>query len=367
MTEQRKPRDLEAFADERAAAVHAENERIARSNRVLRGELAAEHERVAAAQADLAAAERVLTLYERTYADRPDWLMPAKLTPDRATVIACLSDVHAGERVRPEEIGGYNKYDLAICEQRLQRFFTRAIRMAKSWSGHAYDGAVLALIGDLVSGDIHDELVQTNEASTYDTVLWLVPRIAEGLELWRKAFGKVHVASAPGNHGRDHKVPRYKRRSAHNADTLVARLVAREFAKVPAVTFDIPEAMDASFRVYGFDFSVKHGDELARSFNGSAEIGALGPLMRGTNRRKNALAKQGRRMDYALWGHFHQLMPVASRGFIANGALKGFDEYAQGLELTPEPAQQALLVCTPERGVTTNEPLVVVDRKAERW
>lgn len=362
-----KTKTLQAFADEKAAAVHEENEAIARKNRVLRAELAAEHEKTAAALADVAGLERTLSLYEHEHRDRPDWLMPAKLRPEQATLIGCLSDVHAGERVRPEEIGGYNKFDLAICELRLQRFFSRAIRMAQSWSAHAYDGAVLALVGDLVSGDIHDELQQTNEASTYDTVLWLIPRMAEGIELWRKAFKKVHVASAPGNHGRDHKIPRYKRRSAHNADTLIARLVAREFAKVPDVTFDVPESMDASFRVYGFDFSVKHGDELARSFNGSAEIGALGPLMRGTNRRKNALAKQGRRMDYALWGHFHQLMPVASRGFIANGALKGFDEYAQGLELTPEPAQQALLVCTPERGVTTNEPLVVVDRKAEGW
>jgi len=332
-----------------------------------RGELLAERQKLTGLQHELEAVSKELALFAHTYSDRPDWLMPKKLEPGQATAIGMLSDVHAGEIVRSGEIGGYNRYDLRICEIRLQRFFTRAIRMAKSWSAYRYDGSVLPLGGDLVSGTIHDELEQTNEVTTNETVLWLVPRLAEGIELWRKAFGKVHVVSAPGNHGRDSKIPRYKRRSAHNTDTLIAGLVAQQFAKVPDVTFEIPDSLDATFRVYGFDFALEHGDELARSFSGTAEIGSLGPLMRGTNRKKNALAVQGRKMDYALWGHFHQLIPVPSRGFVANGSLKGFDEYASGLKLRPEPAQQALMVCTPEHGLATQVPLQVVDRKAEGW
>ena len=162
-------------------------------------------------------------------------------------------------------------------------------------------------------------------------------------------------------------MPRYKRRSAHNADTLVARLVAREIAKVEGVTFEIPEALDASFKVYRFDFSLEHGDELSRSFSGTSEIGWLGPLTRGTNRKKNALAVQGRNLDYALWGHGHQLIPVPSRGFIGNGSVKGYDEYARGLKLRPEPPQQALMAVVPDHGITTQDPILVMDRAAEKW
>ena len=41
-------------------------------------------------------------------------------------------------------------------------------------------------------------------------------------------FGAVHVVSAPGNHGRNSKKPRSKRRSANNADTLIEILMHRD-------------------------------------------------------------------------------------------------------------------------------------------
>lgn len=361
-------KSLEAFADDRAAAVHAENEAIARKNRILRAELAAAHEKIALANAERDSAEKALSLYERSYAERPEWtLPPSEPRPRQATVIGCLSDVHAGEVVRPSEVSGYNAYGLAICEQRLERFFRGSVELARAWSNYRYDGAVLAVLGDLVSGDIHEELSESNELSTYDTVLWLLPRIAAGIELWRKAFGRVHVVSVPGNHGRDSKIPRYKARSAHNADSLVMRLVAREFAKVDAVTCEIPDGLDAYTEVYGFGFALEHGDELARSFSGTAEIGVLGPLQRGANRKKVALATQGRTMHYGLFGHFHSLTPVPARGFVGNGSLKGLDEYAAGLKLRPEPPQQALMACVPEHGVLPVQPVLVADRRAEGW
>lgn len=360
------PKSLDAFADDAARASYAENQRLARMARALRAENTDLRERAQQASTERDEAERALSLFERTYSDRPDWLTPKPSAKTRATVLAVLSDVHAGEIVRPAEVNDYNAYSLAICEMRLQRFFLRSIELARSWSGHEYDGAVLAMLGDLTSGDIHDELVQTNEMSTYEVVLWLVPRLCEGVEMFRKAFRRVHAASAPGNHGRDHKIPRYKGRSAHNADTLIARLVAREFAKVEGVTFEVPESIDAAVRIYRYDFSLEHGDEL-KSFSGSPEIGALGPLMRGTNRKRTSLAAQGKGLDYALWGHFHQLIPVPSRGFVTNGSLKGWDEYASGRKLKPEPPQQALMIVTPDYGITTNSPVLVLDRKAEQW
>lgn len=368
MTQTKKPKGLEEFADKRAAAVHAENEGIARTNRVLRAELAAERERTAAAVADRDAAEKELSLFERKYDDRPDWLVPPKVVKQgEATLFADLSDIHASETVRPAEMQGYNAYSLKICELRLQRFFRLTIQLARSWSMFKYDGVVLGLGGDLVTGDLHDELSQTNECSNYEAIYWLVPRLCEGIEQLRKEFRRVKVASAPGNHGRDAKIPRYKRRSAHNADTLIAKLIAREFARVPDVAFEIPESLDTSFPIYGFDFSLEHGDELAKGFAGSAEIGALGPLVRGSNRKRNAYATEGRNLHYSVWHHFHQLIPVPSRGFVANGSVKGLDEYARGLKLKPEPPQQALFAVTPEHGITTTTPLLLLDRASEGW
>lgn len=364
----KKTPSLDEFADAKAQAVHAENEDIARRLRVARAEVKSEQEKTAAAIAERDASERALSLYQRKYDDRPDWLSaPKQAKPGQATVFTTLSDVHAAETVRPGEMQGYNAFNLRICEARLRRFFELTVRLAESWSMFKYDGCVLALGGDAITGEIHEELAQTNECSNQEAILWLVPRISEGVEVLRKAFKRVKVASAPGNHGRDGKIPRYKGRSAHNADTMIARLVAMQFSSVPDVSFEIPESLDTTFPVYDWQFSLEHGEELAKSFSGSAEIGALGPLVRGTNRKKNAYAAEGKRLDYCVWGHFHQLVPVASRGFIANGSVKGYDEYARGLKLKPEPPQQALFAVTPEHGATTSTPILLLDRKAEGW
>lgn len=368
MSEKKKAGGLEAFADRHTQAAFAENQEIARTNRALRSELAKAKEELVGANADVVAAHRELDLLRADYSDRPDWLKtPRSSKEDRGTLIAMLSDTHYGEVVNPREMGGFNKYNLKIAELRTERFFRRTIVCARTYlAGVKYDGLVLALNGDIVSGDIHDELTETNEASTYETVLWAVPRIAAGVEMFAKEFERVHVVSAPGNHGRNAIKPRYKKRSANNADTLIARLVARELGTDKRVSFEIPESLDVGFQVYGSRFTMEHGDEL-NAFQGSAEIGPLGPLVRGTNRKAIASAAEGRPFDYALWSHLHKLLPVAASGFVGNGSVKGYDEYARGKKFKPERPQQALLVCTPEYGITTDMPVFVVDRKAEGW
>lgn len=360
---------LEGFADQRDIEVHAENQAIARKNRVLHGELTTLADRVAGSEAENAALEKELGLYQRKYNDRPKWLAPAKKTVENhGTLLAFLSDTHYGETIGLAEMGGYNKYNLAIAEMRTREFFERTVRLARDYfAGVKYDGIVLAIGGDLVSGDIHDELQQSNEKSTLDTTVWAIPRLYAGIEMWRKEFGAVHVVSAPGNHGRDDKVPRYKGRSAHNADSHIVKIVAMQFEGSGDVTFEIPESLDSTFSIGQWNFGLEHGDELSKNFSGSAEIGWLGPLIRGTNRKVNAYAAEGKRLDYCLWGHGHQLIPVPSRGVIGNGSICGYNEFARGRKFRPEPPLQSLMLVDPVHGVTIPAPVRVQNRTAEGW
>lgn len=309
-----------------------------------------------------------LDLYRKDFSERPEWLSEVRdKGPNQGTIVAFLSDVHASEVVRPEEIGHYNAYNLAICEQRLRRFFERTILVARKFlAGVEYDGIVLPLGGDLVSGDIHDELLQTNEVSTLRACEILVPWLATGVEMFAEEFGKVHVVSAPGNHGRTTKKPVHKKRSEGNADTHIARLLANDLRRSgDAVTFDIPESSDVDFEVYGYRFSMEHGDNL--KFNGTSEIGSLGPVKRGNLRKTKKRQEQGAPFKYGLYGHFHQFVPAYTQGFVMNGSLKGYDEYASDGQFSPEPAQQALLVVTPEFGVTVTAPVFVEKRSVEGW
>lgn len=322
---------------------------------------------VAVIEEDLARTREALGLYQRGFESNPAWLeKPTDTRVHHGTLVTFLSDVHAGEVVNPEEMDGFNAYNLAICEKRLKRYFERTIVVAKSYlAGVQYDGIVLALGGDMVSGDIHDELEQTNEVSTYESVEFLVPRLIAGIELLAGEFGKVHVVSAPGNHGRDSKKPRHKGRSAHNADTHIGRLVAQRFESSKDVTFDVPASFDVTFKIYDSVFSMEHGDNM--KFAGTSEIGAYGPVKRGTLRKSNQALAEGHPFAYNLVGHFHQYIPAAPQGFVMNGSLKGYDEYARAWHFKPEPAQQALMVVTPEHGVTVQAPVLVQKRSKEQW
>jgi hypothetical protein len=312
------------------------------------------------------ALRRELALYKREWRSKPSWLTPPKDSKaHRGTLISFLTDCHYGEVVDPAELGDYNGYNIHVADVRTRRFFDRTITVARHYlHGVEYDGIVLALGGDLVSGTIHDELTETNELTTFETVEWAIPRLKAGIEKLAEEFGKVLVVSCPGNHGRMTKVPRFKNRSADNADTHIARLLALALDDEDAVSFEIPRSMDADFSVYGYNFSLEHGDAFK---GGDGIIGSLGPIKRGTIKKQTQRALEGRPMDVNLLGHFHQYLPCAPAGFVCGGSLKGYDSYARGLHLKPEPPTQALMVVTPEHNVTVQAPLFVADRRAEKW
>lgn len=364
---------LEQFADDRQRDVLSENQEIARRLRATRAELGsvtAERDRLSETTAAL---QRV---YDESLIlkPQPGWLRTSKrkAAKEHGSLVAFLSDLHAGEVVRPEEMAGFNAYNLTIADLRLRRFFDSIITLSRDYfAGVEYDGIVLNLGGDLVSGDIHDELQQTNELSVLDTALWVAPRLLAGVEKLAEVFGNVHVVSTPGNHGRDSKIPRFKGRSAHNADTHIARMLAmywtRENPSAGSVTFDIPETIDVDFSVYGSRFSSEHGENFQKNNPGTAEIGSIGPVKRGSLRKARAKSQEGHPFDIMMVAHFHQLVYAPSQGFVMNGSIKGFDEYARGLALKPEPPQQALFVVDPEFGPTMHAPIRVMDRRVEQW
>ena len=311
------------------------------------------------------ALERTRAVAEVRAADtgtEPAWLTVAPVGEKRATLCTVLSDLHLDEVVRPSEVGNINAYDRKIAEARLERYFDHVIMLSRSYlAGVEYDGVVLMLGGDLVSGSIHEELAETNEAPLPATIKHWVPLLAAGIRLLAEEFGKVHVASVVGNHGRLTKKSRAKLRAFDNADWLIAQLLAERFADDPRVTFDVPDGTDALVHVYRTTFLLTHGDQAT----GGGGIGGIWPpLMRLKARKQQRYLAQGQGFDWMVMGHWHQY--VHGQGLIVNGSLKGYDEYAAVNNFPPERAQQALWVVTPEHGVTWAAPVFCDNPRAER-
>ena len=80
-------------------------------------------------------------------------------------------------------------------------------------------GFLLALGGDLISGSIHEELRITNELTAHEQVRFVVEEISAGIRSLADKFERVHVASVPGNHGRNTLKDSAEQYSKLNYDT----------------------------------------------------------------------------------------------------------------------------------------------------
>jgi len=352
---------LEEFVDAQAEARFVENQEIARGNRTLRAQLRERDEQLADVRRRLGVYE---ALDSATIAP-PKWLVPParKKQAHKAIPSMMLTDIHYGERVVPEEIGGVNCYDTRIAEQRIRRACEGAVKLCRDYfSGLEYEGFHLMLGGDMVSGDIHDELRETNDEATTESVVGVLECLVAGARVIADHFGQVHIGAVVGNHGRTTRKPRAKGKARDSFDGLVYQLLARELRQDPRFTIQVATGPDLHMQVYGTRFLLTHGDQF---HGGSGISGVMAPLMLGVHRKRRRDAATGQPWDVMVMGHFHQSLPL--RDLRVGGSLIGYNEYAHNLNLPFEEPSADLWLNTAERGVTTSNPVFVQDRKAEGW
>lgn len=315
----------------------------------------------------MAELERALDLVSSVEAasiQPPKWLsVPASTRKKHATLALLLSDTHFDEVVLAEEVGGLNAYNREIAELRLKTWAENAIKMSRHYlTGMQFDGVVCMLGGDIFSGDIHEELKETNEDTILGSLLHWSEQISAAVALLADEFGKVHVPCVMGNHGRLSRKPRMKLRARTNLDWLLGKMVERHFAKDKRVTFQVSENADTLIPIYGHHHLLTHGDQVS----GGGGIGGIWPPIMRMKARKAQRAMEVGTPFQTMWiGHWHQY--ISTPNMIVNGSLKGLDEYAWINNFGFEVPQQALAVVTPEHNITFQAPVFCQDPKKEKW
>ena len=301
----------------------------------------------------------------------PRWLEPPapRRGVSQSVPTLMLSDLHWGETVDRNQMGGVNEYNLAIARKRLDSVISKSISLLRnSIAGEEYPGFVLALAGDLLSGDIHEELRETNEGTAITALLDLLSALVAQITLLANEFGKVYVPCVAGNHGRTTVKPRTKARAETNMDWLLYQFLALHFQNDPRVVIDAPVTPELTYRVFNHTYHLCHGDQLGKG--GDGIIGAFGPIIRGDQRRRSLQAQLGSPYDTLLHGHYHTY--AATRRFISNGSLVGYSGYALSLGCSFEIPQQAFWLTHPEHGITFSMPVhaerpVVAGADTSRW
>jgi predicted phosphodiesterase len=261
--------------------------------------------------------------------------------------------------VDPAQIGGVNAYNLEIARKRARTLIEHTIDLLTNHMVNPqYPGIVFALGGDMFSGDIHEELMATNEKEVMPTFIDIYEVLVWCIETLADQYKRVFVPCVTGNHGRNtHKI-RSKGRNFTNFDWLLYQLLARHFEKDTRVRFSIPDGPDCLYKIYGHRYLLTHGDQ----FRGSD---ALSALVRGDHKKRNRNNQINMEYDTMICGHFHTLIqlqrlivngcfPAGSLVTLANGTRKAIEEVQIGERVLTHRNQARTVIDTYSRDNVTS-------------
>ncbi len=265
-------------------------------------------------------------------------------------VILLLSDLQWGEVVNLDAMGGRNSYNQEIAGRRLQRYFSHVCELGtEHWVGPPPAVIYLWLGGDLISGEIHEELAKTNDLLAIPAVRDLSTHLISGFDLLLKTFKcDIRVVSTPGNHGRTTKKPESKDYAINSYDTLVTWMLERWYMARGGkrISFSAPRSGDALVTINGWNVLFTHGDRIG-SKGAQGFIGPAATAARGMKKLVQDYVSEGAVLDMIVMGHLHSGMEL-EEGFV-NPSLVGPSEYSRSGRMKSKPAAQWMLTVHPRR------------------
>jgi hypothetical protein len=270
-----------------------------------------------------------------------------------------IGDLHIGEYIKSSEVEGLNRYNWNIAQEGIFGIVDDFLKWAdihRQW--FSIEECSITMKGDYISGDIHQELLVTNEfplpvqTAKAGTLLG---------EVFRRICGHfkrvVAIECGADNHGRLQHKPQAKQKAANNMSFLVHH-IANEAAKSCNNFYPVmSEGMMIRHVINGKSFLITHGDTI-KSVMGFPWY-SLGRLI-----GREALRRMGKKQlsfDYFSIGHFHTPMFIENKS-IVNGSLSGTSEYDHSCGRYAQPCQVAFMI-HPKYGIFDFTPFIRCDVK----
>lgn len=260
-------------------------------------------------------------------------------------IVGLLSDVHSGELVSLEETMGLNEYNRYIMLERLDTYFQKLIEYGQEMKA---DILYLQMLGDMISGTIHEELIANSDLDTTESMIIFADYVAQWIQKLSKYFVEIHISALSGNHGRFSKKPPFKKKNTLNFDYIAYEFIRRETAKI-VKSFDLPKSAYLVKDIMGEPILFIHGDMVK---GGTGLQPTSGTWIRDFTKLNSVFEKVGKKFKYVNMGHFHtSILDFPSfdgTSIIVNGSVKGADEFSLGAVKKGEPPTQ--VVYTVEKG-----------------
>ncbi len=277
---------------------------------------------------------------------------PAKGKKTGVAAVAVCSDWHVEEKVDPRLVSYKNEYNLDIAWARIERLFQKIVLLIDVQNSIApVQELWLAILGDMLSGYIHDELMEDNELSPVETILWLREAITAGIDyLLTETKLPIYIPTCHGNHGRTTVRKRIQTSYKNSYEWLMYHFLAAQYEENPRVHWLVGEGYHNTQRIMGRLTRFHHGDGLRYQ-------GGVGGLTIPTNK---AIAQWNkvRTVDFDFFGHWHTYLwnyPT----WVSNGSLIGYSPFAVEIKADFQHPTQTFAVIDNRYGMTQSLPIFV--------
>jgi len=278
----------------------------------------------------------------------------AKVSKSKTPVSAIFlwSDWHIGEVIDSEETEGFGEYNYQIAEHRLFKIIDDFLRWVEvQREAYHIDHCAVYCLGDYISGDIHHELVATNEFPVPVQTAKAGILMGEGFRRLSPHFENIDAYQNSGNHDRLTKKMQFKQRGSNSFAYLVHTIADTYAEKLDNLTIHQTLGTKQIASVADWNFLLEHGDGM-RAWMGIPFYGIEREKGREAFKRMNT----DKTFDCMAIGHWH--VPTLLGGVILiNGSLSGTTEYDHGAGRHSPPCQVGCLV-HPEHGIFNLVPFI---------
>lgn len=267
-------------------------------------------------------------------------------------MLLLVSDAHYPEVVNPEEALGI-EFGPETVEKRMAHLIDRTLRLKGLHEANYPVGKLtVAVLGDMLSGNIHEELEVTNALPMGEALTNMSYMLHDMGIAFAQEFPEVEMIIMPGNHPRMTKKPRYKQKW-DNFEYIMGQLVLALAQDAYEVV--VPKDMIYTHNIFDQRIGLMHGD-------GSKAASFAGIPFYGLKQRAEAIQAMRSlldldRLDMLCMGHYHQMVQwtVGDCHVFINGAIKGGDEYGIGTRNSVTEPVQALMTFHEDHGWISTE------------
>ena len=266
----------------------------------------------------------------------------------QATAIVMASDWHVDELVKPSTVQGRNKYNPDVAKIRSQRFWNKLVMLVeRNRHDTKIENLVLILGGDFISGNIHEELLESTAMRPMEAILFVQDLLDAGIRYVKANgnFKKIVVVCKDGNHGRINQKIRHQTRTGNSLEWAMYQNLAKHHEDVEWV---IEDSYLTYYKVYSEVLRIHHGDAIRYA----GGVGGLEIPMKRAYYQWNMTEPA----SINFMGHYHSYMPGYNT---VNGSLIGYNAYAAKNKFAFQPPMQTFVLLDARLGITVHSPILV--------